>query len=405
MRSPRNSKPSVDGAPVVVSAPTLKEAYRIVRADYGEDAVILGTRTVNRRQELGLGHDREIEVTVQMPGATAAVSGLGSRTGRALSTGGTRAATATTGPDLNQEIIREVTRIEQLVAAIAEDHDRMSRQRLPYCDNPLAETLIENGASPAAVNTMLTRFTSETGNPVTDRPAAVAWLTENLRASNCSWDEFYGCHAFLGEAGCGRSDLVLTAAGLLQAMGRHTLVLSLMPTSSGDIKRLQLEASRVGFDAAVIKKESQLASAEKHLANYDVVLVDMPPLRHEVMAEGGRIHGWLARNTGFHRHLLVPMDKDPAYMDYLNRAVRVWNCDWVAISRADLSGRGGKLIDLLEKVPVPVSLTGANPAHGGSLEIAQSDRLLDAMLGGAEPDDFRPGVAAANETAVAEVAW
>ncbi len=64
-RSHRNSKPSVDGAPVVVSANTLKEAYAIVREDYGEDAIILGTRTVNQRQELGLGHERQVQVTVQ----------------------------------------------------------------------------------------------------------------------------------------------------------------------------------------------------------------------------------------------------------------------------------------------------------------------------------------------------
>ena len=73
MRSNRNSKPSVDGAPVVVTANTLKDAYKIVRDEYGEDTVILGTRTVNRRHELGLGHERQIEVTVQLPGATPTV--------------------------------------------------------------------------------------------------------------------------------------------------------------------------------------------------------------------------------------------------------------------------------------------------------------------------------------------
>ncbi len=409
MRSHRNSKPSVDGAPVVVSANTLKEAYAIVREDYGEDAIILGTRTVNQRQELGLGHERQVQVTVQMPGAAPATSPLGRRGGasaleRILA--GHKEAPDTT--DVEQDIVSEVNRIEKLVAAIAEDHARLSKLRLPLCDNPLAETLIENGATPEAVNTLLTRFTSETGASVQDRPAAITWLTDNLRASNCTWEDFYGCHAFLGETGSGRSDLVLTAAGILQEMGRRTLVLSLMPGNNGDIKRLQLEAALKGFDAAVIKKESQLASTEKHLSDYDVVLVDMPDLRHEVMNEGGQVHAWLARNTTFHRHLMVPMDKDPRDMAVLNQASRSWNCDWIAVSRTDMTARPAKMLDLLEHIPVPVSLIGSDPARTGSLEIAQSDRVLDSMLAGSPENDFTPGLETGSDktaTETADVAW
>ena len=412
MRSHRNSKPTVDGAPVVVSANTLKEAYAIVREDYGEDAIILGTRTVNQRQELGLGHERQVQVTIQMPGATVPASPLGRRGGPGaldrILAGHSEVSEANKSQAVEQEIEREVNRIEELVSAIAEDHARLSKLRLPLCDNPLAETLIENGATAEAVNTLLTRFITETGSDVRDRPAAVSWLTENLRASNCTWEDFYGCHAFLGESGSGRSDLVLTAAGILQNMGRRTLVLSLMPGNNGDIKRLQLEAALKGFDAAVIKKESQLASTEKHLAEYDVVLVDMPDLHHEVMGEDGQVHAWLARNTSFHRHLLVPMDKDPRDMSSLNLASRSWNCDWLAVSRTDMTNRPAKMLDLLERIPVPVSLIGKDPARTGCLEIAQSDRVLDSMLSGTTTEDFTPGVEAQNTPVAAEtaeVAW
>jgi len=410
MRSPRNSKPSVDGAPVVVTAGTLKDAYKIVKEEYGEDAVILGTRTVNHRQELGLGHLRQVEVTIQMPGTAAATipttlgrRGGGSALERILA--GHESERPEEAANVSQNIMREVSRIEELAAAIAADHARLSALQLPFCDNPLAETLMENGASAEAVNTLLTRFTSETGSDVHDRPAAVAWLTENLRASNCTWEEFYGCHAFLGETGSGRSDLVLTTAGLLQKMGRRTLVLSLMPGNNGDIRRLQLEASLKGFDAAVIKKETQLADIDQHMKAYDVVLVDMPNLRHEVMAEGGAVHGWLARNATFHRHLLVPMDKDPRDMDQLNSASRAWNCDWIAVSRTDMTTRSAKMLDLLERIPIPVSLISGDPARTGELEIAQSDRILDQMLGGSPAPGFTPGLETVSVPETAEVAW
>jgi flagellar biosynthesis GTPase FlhF len=406
MRSLTNSKPSVDGAPAVVTARTLKEAYKKVRQEYGSDAAILGTRTVNQRQDFGLGHDKCVEVTVQLPGTTPNVAALGHRTpGGALDRIMATAAPEAEQRDIRQDLLREVARIEELAASIAAEHARLARRQLPFCDNPLAETLIENGASAEAVNTILTRFTSETGAKVQDRPAAVAWLNDNLRASNCTWDDFYGCHAFLGETGSGRSDLVLTAAALLQQKGRRTLVLSLMPGNNGDIRRLQHEAAQHGFDAAVIKKEAQLAATAKHLTAYDVVLVDMPHLRHEVMSEGGSVHDWLARNSSFHRHLLVPMDKDPRDMDVLNQAARIWNCDWIAVSRTDLTRHPAKMLDLLERIPVPVSLVGSDPARSGHLEIAQSDRILDGMLGAGGAPEFTPGVAATTAVETADVGW
>jgi flagellar biosynthesis GTPase FlhF len=396
--------PSADGAPVVVAARTLKDAYRIVREEYGEHAEILGTRTVNRRQELGLGHERQVEVTVRMPGGPAPLPNLGRRPGATaldrIMDGGQHPPT-----DVDREIIREVARIEDLVAAIAEDHARLSKLRLPYCDSPLAETLIGNGATPAAVNALMTRFTAATGAAADDRPAALAWLTENLRASNCAWDDFYGCHAFLGDPGCGRTDLVMYAAGLLQKMGRRTLVLSVMPARSGDTRQLQHEAADKGFDAAVIRKDTQLADTDKHLAAYDAVLVDLPALGSAAMQEGGAVHAWLARNASFHRHLVVPLDKDPRDMEHLGRACRIWNCDWVAVSRLDLTGRPAKLLDLLEQVPLPVSLTGSDPARTGQLVIAHSDQLLDRLLAGDSTPGFTPGLATGESLAVAEVAW
>ncbi len=181
-----------------------------------------------------------------------------------------------------------------------------------------------------------------------------------------------------------------------------------MPGNNGDIKRLQLEAALKGFDAAVIKKESQLTATEKHLADYDVVLVDMPDLKHELMGDDGLVHAWLSRNTSFHRHLLVPMDKDPRDMSGLNQASRSWNCDWIAITRTDMTSRPAKMLDLLERIPVPVSLIGRNPARTGNLEIAQSDRVLDTMLEGPIAEGFTPGVEADRTIAAAEsaeVAW
>ena len=59
----KSNKHSVETGPVVVTAATLKEAYQIVRQDHGPDTVILGSRSITRRKEKGLGHEKMVEVT------------------------------------------------------------------------------------------------------------------------------------------------------------------------------------------------------------------------------------------------------------------------------------------------------------------------------------------------------
>ncbi len=222
-----------------------------------------------------------------------------------------------------------------------------------------------------------------------DRPAFLGWLEQNLPAGNCGWDGFYGSHAFLGTPGCGRTGLVLAAAARLQARGRRTLVLSLVPGDDGLIRRLQRAASDGGFDAAVMRRPEQLEETADQLAAYDVVLVDLPPLHGADMAEGGVLHRWLATNPGFHRHLVLPLDGDTGDLAALAPQARAWNCDWLAMARTDRSRRWAKLLDLTVSLGLPFSLLAADPERGGELEIAASGLLLDRVLG-ANPETFVP---------------
>lgn len=376
MDSRRKARPSADGQPIVISAPTLKEAYRKVKAELGDDAVIISSRNVTRRQSQGLGSERTVEVIAQKAGTVQRPLGVGRDSGPS--------ATGLPG-DLPAEIGREVLRIENLVREISRHHEDRERQSAVFTDNPVAEALLEAGVGVTTVDRLLTRFTSETGKAAHDRVGVITWLTEHLRASNCGWEGFYGCHAFLGRSGCGRTGMIYQAAARLQALGRKTLVLSLMPGHSGEVRRLQAEASRLGFDAAVIQRESQLVKSEAHLARYDAVLVDMPPLSNPLMAPGGTLHGWLANNPSFHRHLVLPLDNDPQDMADLTTAAKGWQVDWVAVSRCDLARRTGKFLEFGELFPLPFSLVGEQVGGDARLNIAASGDILDRVLGHEPP--------------------
>jgi len=363
MDSRNRTRPSAD-QPAVITAPTLKGAYKLVKQTYGEDAVILGSRTVTRRQPHGLGHEKFVEVTVQAPGT-------GARTGSAPSNG-----TADTSLTADQ-LLTEVERIENLVAEISEEVSRRDGPGGILANNPLARSFLEAGTSEATVQKLLTRFLSETGQRPDNRAAALSWLGKNLKASNCEWDGFYGCHAFLGPRSSDSFNLILDAAARLQKLGRRTLVLSVMPPHHGRVKQLQVEAARLGFDAAIIQKPQQLTRSEKHLGRYEVVLVDMPNVEHPQMDQGRILHGWLSSNTTFHRHMVVPSFYDPEDMDSLKEAARDWNCDWLALTGLEATRRPGKVLEYVDQIPLPLSLVGWD----GNLEIAASGALLDFILG------------------------
>jgi hypothetical protein len=351
---------------VVISAPSLQTAHRRIRDRYGDDAVILSTRTVARRHELGLGQERVVEVVVQPPGS--APSGRPAFSAGPYGAG----APAPANSALPADLLREVERIEALVEQVSTEVTRRPADDQWVSRDGAAGPLVAAGTSPAVARRLLARFTAAHGHGPGGADELRRWLGTQLRASNCDWDGFYGCHAFLGDSGVGRSDLVLAAALRLQAMGRRTMVLGVLPADPGYVHRLQETAAAGGFDAAVVTATSHLTAAEPHFASYDAVLVELPRLDDPALALGGALHAWLAPNVSFHRHLVLAADRDPADQADLAAVTRDWNCDWVAFTRLDRTRRPGKLLDVLENVPLAVSLLGRDPLHGGTVDVASS---------------------------------
>ncbi len=144
MDSRNRTRPLANSQPVVISASTLKGAYKLVKEEFGDDAIILGSRTVTRRQALGLGHEKIVEVMVQDPVAPT------KRRRKPMTGSPSPLGTVATATPASKEMLAEVERIEELVKAIAEDYEKLDPQASITRDNPLAESLIEGGATPSA---------------------------------------------------------------------------------------------------------------------------------------------------------------------------------------------------------------------------------------------------------------
>jgi flagellar biosynthesis GTPase FlhF len=276
-----------------------------------------------------------------------------------------------------------VERIESLVRQLTTDHHRLAGARPLVPASPVAEALVAAGADAEVVIRLLDRFTAETGQDPGDRTAVLTYLTQCLPASGGRWEDFGGCHVFLGPGGAGKTEIVLEAASRLQQLGRQVLVLALLPRHGGEVRRLQLEAARLGYDAAILQKPEQLAASEEHLSRYEAVLVDTPAWDVAPFAAASGMREHIVRNSSYHRHLVCPLDRDLRDGRRLVAGSREWNCDWTALTRLDQVGRPGKLLDLLEQLPLPVSLLNRGPAAGG-LTVADAGQLLDLVLMGAD---------------------
>ncbi len=368
MTSAANSRPALESAPASVAAPTLEGALRRARALYGDDACILDTRRVALRESDGLGQSHAFEVLVGPPG-----------TARALSARPRSRPPARAEADLTASLAGEVDRIERLVETIA--GGRRPQEAAGGQPYPLAEALRRAGASREAVQRLASLYRDHPAAARGDPEAARTHLRAQLRTSKGAWETFGGGHLFLGGAGAGKSDLVLGTAARLRRASRRVLVLSLLPRHGGEIRRLQLEAARHGYDAAVMHDPGQLARHAGRFADYDAVLVDTPALEAPALAAAGDLQSHVAQNATLHRHLVVPLDADLLEQAALWEAARRWNCDWTALTRLDRTRRPGKLLDLLARVSFPVSLCARGAWPEREPELAGPGQLADWLLG------------------------
>lgn len=376
----RNNTRQADAGLTVVSGASLNEAFKKVRRQFGEDAVISGSRNRTRRKNNGWGTEQIVEVLVESRGAAA----LGVQ------------ETPLQSGDLTAEIRYEVERLEKMVQEIIQPDEESPQGEADGRVNPLGEFLVGNGASAGTVERLLTRFAGETGMDRNNRPRAMSWLTGFLGAGSGDPAALKGNHAFLCEHESDRLGCVLGAARRLHETGLKVLVLSVFPDPDSDMARLKAMAADTGHDAAVLRDVTQLDDLSESLKQYDSVLIDMPSFENPAMAGHGPLYTWLAAITGFHRHLQVPMDRDFLDLAELREAARTWNCDWLILTRTESTRRPAKLLDLLEAIPLPVSLLASGMDSLGGPENATSEKLLDMILAQKAPGRFTPGLAAAN---------
>ncbi len=397
MDLPSSNRQRSSGPLAAVTAPTLTEALRLAHLRFGREARVVCSRTVAAPMAAGRQPRHLVEVVV-VPACDAGQGRAVQRrdaerpTGHAAATPARESAgrpsllRPETRSDLQREIADEVARIERAADALQQEQCRIAAARRPLIENRVGRALSAAGTSPQTIERLMARFAAETGGDPVDGRGLYNYLVDTLPAASGDWDLLDGVHVFLGPAGCGKTEIVLDAAGRLQDHQRRTLVLSLSPQHAGEIRRLQQAAAQHGFDAAILTDGKQLATGAAHFGDYDAVLLDTPSVNALAMSKRGELHGQIVQSAVFARHFVVPLDIDLQDATPLWTAARDWNCDWLTLTRLDLTARPGKLLDLCAAVQLPVSLLGEGPWPAGNVRPVTSRELCALILAVGDPD-------------------
>ena len=104
--------------------------------------------------------------------------------------------------------------------------------------------------------------------------------------------------------------LVMRTAGLEPVI--RTELNQLHRLGLSESRRLLVPYLERGLPTVLLTSSAAALTAPDIVADAITVLVDLPALESPSMVNGGDLHEWIAGHHGIHRHLLVPLDLDPA---------------------------------------------------------------------------------------------
>lgn len=323
-----------------VQAPDLARAFDLIRARFGEDALIRETRNVP-----GPAGEEWVEVVLAVDEPTS---------------------------QLPPEEAGDWDRLWARVEALAADVEALEGEPDPY---PLADELRDAGCGEATLELLARDFERVSQRGPRSRTAAHRHLASWVRAVGPKGvAQSSGEHWIVGRAGSGRTTATLLLAGHLKQLGLHPVVVTLSPAHAGEVQRVAAAARALDVGAASAYDADDLARLRDHFADRDILLVDAPCRMRD---DAPSVPGWAKS------HLAVPLGEDPRQM----RAV--WEVgpptDFLLVTQADLCASPGRLVELATVGRVPV--TGVVGRHDGSprLRIPTTRDLLAWVLPTPEP--------------------
>jgi hypothetical protein len=336
-----------------VVARDLRSALRTVRQRFGDEALILETRTRRRPLAGSLRLADEVELRIGLP-----------ESGDEAAAGGAPRSLA--------------GELERLEALIAELDTAISAPTPVY---PLAAPLGELGLLPATLARLAADHAEEV--PPVDQERAEPALARIAAQLPCleamAVADLRGFHALLGSAGVGRSTLAMKLCARAAAAGAQAVHVAFAPAHQGERLRLEAEAMAAGHEAVLAPDASALADALRYLQRRDLVIVDLPAFQPEQLGLLERI----AAQAGVPmllRHAVLAADGWSQLDPSLREAAH-----YLAITRGDLADPLRLALDLTPAGTPLLSFVAGGREAGTALALAEPGALLAGLRAALRP--------------------
>jgi flagellar biosynthesis protein FlhF len=376
-------------------AADMRSAFKQIRAEHGEDVVMLSSRRIRDGVEVVVAIDQAIGTVMASPRVVPSAVSAASPAAREMSSPvkkpsnaeATPALPAETGkfldplksvnsvePGLDQEIRALRRLLETQLAALA--WNDLSRRSPAMAE--VSREFTEMGFSRELVNELLTDQASDLG--LTElRSAARQSLQARLGTLDDRWMEEGGTIAVVGAAGSGKTTaLASLAARWVMRNGTHSAALvSAVETRFGVRENLQRMGRLVGLPVFIADSWQEVPALLRHLADRRFVLVDTPTVssRHSEFAD--YLLGLSAMSGEMQFAMAISAASQAgAIRESLQRYKSLTRMAAVITHLDECSSLGGLLSALIEH-ELPVAYTQSGARLLDDLLPARADSLLE----------------------------
>jgi len=385
-------------------ARTMTAALKMVKDEFGPEAVILSARTLRRTGLFGTARATGVEVTAARDYAWPAVPDAARPSARptVAEPPGPHESAERRGlfQALNDGLLRSLGRRREVPEAVYEPgapselteiHQHLLGQEVA---REIAADLVEQIRRMPGYDPRLKR------NQL--RPHAAATLQDmGVRRSVGSVDQGTPrLVAFVGPAGAGKTTLAIQlAAAEALGKGRRVALLSLDDQRIGAFEQLKIYAGILGVTPAVAPTAEDALARLKALGPADVVVIDTPGVSPGEHGRREDVRRTLAALDCREIHLVLnacTRERDASALADAWKSVPVQH---LAFTHLDEAGTCGSLINLLVRTRLPLSYLGTGPRIPEDL----SDRPMELLLSrvwpaepvGASVSSYEPAAAAA----------
>ncbi len=371
-------------------APTMTEALRLIKKEFGPDAVILSARSLSQEKSLfGIKKPAGIEVTA----ATDTLENQAIET-QSISTAAGGASGTLKGQKISVRIDDSISKkslINTIQTGLKSLSIRKSTQPASAGMDKVAERFKSHfalqGVEEIFIQELLERFTGKSGSEM-------VWGSEAFKSRLCEVFSEMGIsagtpekrssrpqlHGFVGPAGCGKSSVIakltaIYAHQLKQKVGWITFDTKRVAAAA----QLQVYGKIIGVPLEMVSDIKKLRESLKRFENMDHVFIDTPGM-------GIRDAQVIAEMSGIlkqaHVDTVYLVAGAPTKNEDLIQMIKAYKSLFVTsliVTKLDESQSYGNVFNLLMRSKLPVSYFTRGQAIPQSIENASLEKVLELI--------------------------